>query len=350
MAINKQTHIIHQEVLKSGGYVPIDIRLKEFKELSKDSNEVLCDYIPHGIDENKFYPITVEDPLYNEYSEFQTKFVESHKSKFIVFWNNRNIRRKQPGDVILSFKYFKDLVQETYGDDAANSCLLFMHTAPIDPNGTDLISVKNIIAPDCRIIFSTEKVSSKILNFYYNIADVTLNIASNEGFGLSNAESIMAGTLTIANVTGGLQDQMGFYHNDGSEFFPTAEFITNHKKGLLQHKHWSIPVFPTNHSLQGSIETPYIFDDRVQPESVAQALLNAYESGREDLKKRAIVGREWMINYAKMTSNQMADSMYKSIKLCIDTFKQKPKYQLTQINEKKQPQYNGVTKFKAVAD
>ena len=50
----------------------------------------------------------------------------------------------------------------------------------------------------------------------YNMADVTINIASNEGFGLGTAESLMAGVPIIVNVTGGLQDQCGFKNKDGS--------------------------------------------------------------------------------------------------------------------------------------
>ena len=35
------------------------------------------------------------------------------------------------------------------------------------------------------------------MNFYYNIADVTENIASNEGFGISWNESLHAGTPVL---------------------------------------------------------------------------------------------------------------------------------------------------------
>ena len=45
------------------------------------------------------------------------------------------------------------------------------------------------------------------------MADVTINMASNEGFGLGTCESLMCGTPIIVNVTGGLQDQCGFKLN-----------------------------------------------------------------------------------------------------------------------------------------
>ena len=53
----------------------------------------------------------------------------------------------------------------------------------------------------------TDRLDEKEMNILYNVADVTINIASNEGFGLATAESLMAGTPIVVNVTGGLQDQ-----------------------------------------------------------------------------------------------------------------------------------------------
>ena len=47
-------------------------------------------------------------------------------------------------------------------------------------------------------------ITPKDMNLMYNMADVTVGISSNEGFGLSTAESLMAGTPIIVNVTGGL--------------------------------------------------------------------------------------------------------------------------------------------------
>jgi hypothetical protein len=42
------------------------------------------------------------------------------------------------------------------------------------------------------------------------VADVVVNIGSNEGWGLSSTEAILSATPIINNVTGGLQDQCGF--------------------------------------------------------------------------------------------------------------------------------------------
>ena len=58
-----------------------------------------------------------------------------------------------------------------------------MHTAPVDDNGTDLPAVVNELCPDYDVIFSTQKLSPKQMNWMYNLADVQINMASNDGFG-----------------------------------------------------------------------------------------------------------------------------------------------------------------------
>ena len=44
----------------------------------------------------------------------------------------------------------------------------------------------------------------------YNSTDVQIQLTSNEGWGLSLTEAMLAGNPIIANVTGGMQDQMRF--------------------------------------------------------------------------------------------------------------------------------------------
>ena len=62
--------------------------------------------------------------------------------EFIFFYNNRNIRRKNPGDLILAFKTFCD----TLSKEEADKCCLLMHTQPRDENGTDLPAVAKALS------------------------------------------------------------------------------------------------------------------------------------------------------------------------------------------------------------
>ena len=114
-----------------------------------------------------------------------------------------------------------------------------MKTQPVDDNGTDLIKVIRNIAPEINVLFFAERNDERTMNFIYNMADVTINIASNEGFGLGTAESLMAGTIPIVvNVTGGLQDQCGFKKEDGSLLMKedyTTEWGSNHDGKYKEH-------------------------------------------------------------------------------------------------------------------
>lgn len=342
MAINKQTHLIHQRVLQQGGYNVIDLEKESMKlnDWKKPSNTTLCSYIPHGIDQSKYRPLTETDPDYNEYQEFVNTFFRKHNSTYVIFWNNRNIRRKQPGDVLLAFKIFCDSLPK----EEAAKVVLFLHTHPRDENGTDLIAVKDAICPNYQVVFSVEKVNNKVLNFYYNIADVTLNIASNEGFGLSSAESLMAGTPVINNITGGLQDQMGFRLDNGELYFPTDELPSNHMGTLKKHGKWGYPVYPSNRSLQGSLETPYIFDDRAQPEDVAMGMHYWYNTTREKRKAAGLAGREFALSEGKFGVANMTDKMAEHMQYCIDTFQPKPRVELIKIEKASRITNPGISK------
>tara|TARA_R100001594_G_scaffold122985_1_gene159298 strand:+ start:1966 stop:3363 length:1398 start_codon:yes stop_codon:yes gene_type:complete len=258
-----------------------------------------CTYIPHGIPEDKFHPITELDvDEWKELQQFKKQMLHNKEYDFILFWNNRNIRRKLPSDVIMAYKTFADMLPK----EKADKCVLVMHTAPIDSNGTNLPEVVKQVCPDHDVIFSTKKLEDKQLNFLYNVADVQINMASNEGFGLGTAEAVMAGTPIIVNVTGGLQDQCGFKlngkhitHKDYEEIMSLHDDRKWKNNSELTHGEWVKPVWPSNRSLQGSIPTPYIFDDRCRWDDVADRMMEWYEVPLEDRKEAGLKGREWML-------------------------------------------------------
>ena len=258
-----------------------------------------CTYIPHGIPEDKFHPITELDvDEWKELQQFKKQMLHNKEYDFILFWNNRNIRRKLPSDVIMAYKTFADMLPK----EKADKCVLVMHTAPIDSNGTNLPEVVKQVCPDHDVIFSTKKLEDKQLNFLYNVADVQINMASNEGFGLGTAEAVMAGTPIIVNVTGGLQDQCGFKlngkhitHKDYEEIMSLHDDRKWKNNSELTHGEWVKPVWPSNRSLQGSIPTPYIFDDRCRWDDVADRLKEWYDTPAEERKEAGEKGREWML-------------------------------------------------------
>ena len=56
----------------------------------KAKNKII-DYVPHGMNSSKYYPIQVEDLEFNNFK----KQIGADNKDFILFFNSRNIRRKQ---------------------------------------------------------------------------------------------------------------------------------------------------------------------------------------------------------------------------------------------------------------
>ncbi len=213
----------------------------------------------------------------------------------------------------MAFKTFTDKLPE----EEREKCALVMHTHPVDDNGTDLPAVAEALMPDLNVIFSGAKLETDQMNYLYNIADITINIASNEGFGLGTAESVMAGTPIIVNVTGGMQDQCGFRYKGKiltSKDYEWVHSLHERKKWKdnddLTWGEWVKPVWPACRSLQGSVPTPYIFDDRSDYEEVADQIHEWYKVPKEERDERALKGREYM----------MRDDTYLSSKGMCDRF------------------------------
>ena len=170
------------------------------------------------------------------------------------------------------------------------------------------------------------------MNCLYNLADVTLNMASNEGFGLGTCESLMAGTPIIVNVTGGLQDQCGFQDDDGNLLTPDdyTELGSNHRGRYKTHGEWVKPIYPTSISLQGSVPTPYIWDDRCQPEDAAKNLREFYDMGREERKRLGSLGTEFC-KQNLMTSEVMGQNFIKSMNGAFENWKPKGRYTMETV-------------------
>ena len=285
-------------------------------------------YLPHGVNENHFKPLKSNDSVLLEMKRQLT----NDEIDFLVFYNNRNIRRKNPGDVILAFKTFCDMLPK----EKAEKCGLLMHTQPRDENGTDLPVVANVIAGDYKVYFSDKKLSPERLNALYNMADVTINMASNEGFGLGTCESLMAGTPIIVNVTGGLQDQCGFKLND--------KFLTHEDYDEIQSLHddrkwkdnpdltwgdWVKPIWPSNRSLAGSIPTPYIFDDRCRFDDAGQAMKEWYDMGAEKRSECGMKGHEFVMgDESMMSAKSMSQNFIEQMDIGFSNWKPRKRFSI----------------------
>lgn len=348
MAISKQTYAINIDVLtrKYPNDLHLTINGKSVNGKDNDGKPSTdITYVPHGIDPKKFYPIDAEHPDYEAFNQYRDKHFS--KYDFVVFWNNRNINRKHPGDVVMAFKTFCDSLPK----EVAERTLLLMHTAAVDQNGTDIPAIIREFTPNYNVMITADMLDTKMLNYLYNVADVTVNISSNEGFGLATAESVMAGTPIIVNVTGGLQDQCGFYFEDDTNVKYTSpdkytEIRSLHDYaiasspskeklekmyGKLSHGNWVIPVFPASRTLNGSVPTPYIFDDHCNFEDVANAMMQFYLDGRDGRKQRGKNGREYFMRPdVGLNSESMCSMFAESIDRVIDTFTPKKPFAIYQ--------------------
>tara|TARA_R100000008_G_scaffold72125_1_gene50152 strand:- start:2 stop:1375 length:1374 start_codon:yes stop_codon:yes gene_type:complete len=309
MGISKQTYGINKRILKHFGY-----------------EDWQTAYVPHGVSDRKFNKILGHNV---DYENFKIKY-QLDKYKFKILYLNRNIRRKCPGDVALAYKHFMDGLTE----EQRKECCLVFHSAPTDENGTDMKAVCKALLPDYPVIFTYDfggPLDDKGMNHIFNSADLYINMASNEGFGLGSLEALTVGTPIVVNVTGGMQDQCGFKKEDGT-YLTSEDYVelgSNHRGTYKEHGEWVKPVFPSNLSLQGSPMTPYIFDDRCSYEDAGDAIRYWYDKGPEEREKCGELGMKFVKDKnIGMDSKEMADRMIKSIEATFKNWKPREKYTL----------------------
>jgi len=297
--------------------------------LGEKAKNKIIEYVPHGINTNIFYPLENGD---EDLKKLREKVYGKNKVDFTLFFNSRNIRRKQIPDTLLAFKYFLDKLPK----EKADKCRLILHTEPVSDHGTNLVAVRDyLFGKDSKnIIFSTGKVTPVELNRLYNLADAQILLTSNEGWGLSLTEALVTGTPIIANVTGGMQDQMRFEDEDGNWFVPSKEIPSNHTGRYKKHGKWAFPVYPTNRSLQGSPPTPYIWDDRCRPEDAAEQIMKLYNMSPEERKECGKEGYEWSIsNEAGFTGEKMGNRVITYVDKLFKTWKPREKFEFINVTE-----------------
>ena len=314
MNISKQTHAIVQDVCTN-----------------KPRTDWDSTYVPHGINEKDFYPITEKEELL-EMRKFKNQVIGNRPNDFVLLYVNRNIRRKMVGDSLLAFKEFVNQLPP----EKRSRVTYVMHTQPIDNNGTDLPKLIEHLMPEVNVVFSQQKLEPKQMNYLYNIADVTMNLASNEGFGLGTCESLMAGTPIIVNVTGGMQDQCGFKIKDKLiDYKDYSEIKSLHNWKEWEHNEeltwgeWVKPVWPKTRSLMGSVPTPYIFDDRCDWEDAADKLKEWYEMGKDERRRCGIKGHYFVKSTdSNMSAKNMCRLFYEHMETAFEKFEPRKKFNI----------------------
>jgi glycosyltransferase involved in cell wall biosynthesis len=294
------------------------------------AKDKIIKYVPHGINQNMFKPIPKDNV---DLQKFRKELLGNKEYDFVLLFNSRNIRRKSIPDTILSFKHFLDGLSK----EDADKCCFVLHTQKVDENGTDLPAVVEMLMGERKdqIIFTKKAYTPEVMNILYNCSDAVILLSSNEGWGLSLTEGMMAGKMIIANVTGGMQDQMRFQDENGNWIVFDEKFCTNHLGKYKECGEWAIPVFSSNISIQGSVPTPYIFDCRVDFRDAAKAINDVYSLSTEERNRKGELARAWVISEESMMSaDTMSENIIEGIDELLNIWEPKEKYRLLKIGER----------------
>lgn len=221
-------------------------------------------WVPHAVPKQLFRPLEE-----HQRTEARKKILGDDNEHFFTgFWVNRNARRKMPGDVLAAWSIFLDRLEEKYGHRDA---LMLMHTDPMDKEGPNLYKIVEHFGIVDNVMFSTDRIDFNQMNVLHNASDFYVNIACNEGFGLGTLEAMMAAKPIIALKTGGMTKQV--MREDGT---------CN-----------GIGLEPEVRNLVGSQVVPYIYEDHVSNDTVADAFMEMYEYGPEKRKEIGLKAMEY---------------------------------------------------------
>ena len=221
----------------------------------KDIAPGKTNFIPHALPQEVFFPIQNKEEIKKHKIQL---LGEKRKDHFVLFWVNRNAKRKRPGDLLWAWKEFVSMTVQKHG--VCNATLL-MHTQPNDQEGPNLYAVAEMLGISDSVVFSPERIDFSKMNVLHNISDACINISYAEGFGLSTLEAMQCGKPVIALKTGGLTRQV-VDHRDESE------------NGV------SLPV--EFQSMVGSQQVPFIYEDYCSASTTANAISKLYEMSPEE--------------------------------------------------------------------
>lgn len=264
-------------------YTTYEMCKKDFPEKSR--------YIPHALPQEFFFPITEE-----EIRKYRAQLLgDDRVDHFIGFWINRNAKRKRPNDLLAAWASFIDLLKKKHGHRKA---ILLLHTDPLDCEGPNLFAVTEQLGIVDNVFFSRERLNFDKINILHNIADFYVNISFAEGFGLGTLEAMQCGKPIIALKTGGQIRQVVDYR-DGSEN--------------------GIALDVELRTLVGSQQVPYIYEDYVSVETVAQAFLKMYEWGPEKRRQIGAKARQYVLS--EFDLQKTIDAWHESLNEVIDNFR-----------------------------
>jgi len=267
-------------------------------------NEILpgkANFIPHALPDELFFPLPEAEKRKHKVSVLGP----NRQDHFTVFWVNRNARRKRPADVLEAWSKFMKKIEAEGEKDAT----LLMHTDPVDAEGPNLLVCTEALNITESVVFSNQRVEFERMNILHNITDCCINIAYAEGFGLATLEAMQVGNPIIALKTGGLTRQV-VDHRDGTEN--------------------GIALDVEMKSLVGSQLVPYIYEDYVSTDTVADALYQMYKMGPQKRKELGNKAKKYVKSefHIQDTVNKWHDTLWE----LTENYKIDGKFCLEEIN------------------
>lgn len=287
-------------------------------EMVKPNFPEKTNYIPHAFPKEIYFPINKE-----QVKELRKQNLGERAEWFWPLWVNRNATRKMPSDVLEGWKLFLDKLEKKHGH--RNACMM-MHTDPQDMEGPNLLAVSDLLKLQGNVMFSNQKLENSQMNILHNMTDCCVNIARNEGFGLSSLISLQCGKPVINLKTGGLTRQVLDYRN-GNEL--------------------GVAIEPVTRKLVGSQMVPYIYEDFTSQEDLANAFMKIYElteEEKEKLKEQALdyvnhefsfekMIKDWDATLENLLSTWSIDSYKRWDLLPLDPDPLPPPKKLSEVNK-----------------
>jgi len=127
---------------------------------------------------------------------------------------------------------------------------------------------------------------------------------------------------------------MRFEDENGNWIDFDADFPSNHTGKYKKCGKWAFPVFPSNRSLVGSPPTPYIWDDRCNPEDATAHIMELYNMTREERKALGTEGRKWALSEESgFTSERMAQRAIKNMDKLFESWTPRNNYEFINVTE-----------------
>lgn len=250
-------------------------------------------FIPHSLPPELFYPISKQ-----EIKDYRVQVLgPERQDHFILFWVNRNARRKRPADVLLAWSTFVKKLEKEQGK---KDVTLLMHTDPHDQEGPNLLSIVEMLDIKDSVVFSTDRVEFEKMNILHNISDACINIAYAEGFGLATLEAMQCSNPVIASKTGGLTRQV-VDHRDESENGVALD---------IKYK-----------TLVGSQQVPYIYEDYVDVDETAAAIMKLYSMDPQERRALGQKARDYVMS--EFSHQKTIDLWHDSLLKLVEGWKEK---------------------------